>query len=76
VNPTWLIATREFTERLRSRAFLISNGAILALIVLSLALPLLFGDDEATPVGTSAPTQRSSVGSPSRSRTPSTPRSS
>jgi ABC-2 type transport system permease protein len=51
MNATWLVTSREFTERLRSRAFLISNGAILALIVLALALPMLFGDDEPTRLG-------------------------
>lgn len=52
MNPSWLVTTREFTERLRSRAFLISNGAILALIILALALPLLLGGSEATQIGT------------------------
>ncbi len=52
MNATWLVASREFTERLRSRAFLISNGAILALIVLSLALPMLLGGDGPTRLGT------------------------
>jgi ABC-2 type transport system permease protein len=55
MNTTWLIIVREFTERLRSRAFLVSNGAILALIVLSLALPLLFHDDDPTQLGTVGP---------------------
>jgi ABC-2 type transport system permease protein len=55
MSTTLLIIVREFTERLRSRAFLVSNGAILALIVLSLALPLLFGDDDPTQLGTVGP---------------------
>jgi ABC-2 type transport system permease protein len=55
MSTTLLISVREFTERLRSRAFLVSNGAILALIVLSLALPLLFGDDDPTQLGTVGP---------------------
>jgi ABC-2 type transport system permease protein len=52
MSTTWLVATREFTERLRSRAFLISNGAILLLLLLSLGLPLLFGGGGPTQVGT------------------------
>jgi ABC-2 type transport system permease protein len=51
VTATFLVAAREFTERLRSRAFLVSNAAIILLIALSLGLPLLLGDDAATPVG-------------------------
>lgn len=46
-----LVARREFTERLRSRAFLISNGVVLALLVASLVLPVLLADDGPTTVG-------------------------
>jgi ABC-2 type transport system permease protein len=55
VTAILLVAVREFTERVRSRAFLVSNGAILALIVLSLTLPLLFHDDDPTRLGTVGP---------------------
>ncbi len=55
MNKIWLVATREFTERLRSRVFLISNAAILLLIALSLGLPLLFASDEATQIGVVGP---------------------
>lgn len=46
-----LVASREFTERLRSRTFLISNGVILLLLVLSLALPMLMADHGPTELG-------------------------
>jgi ABC-2 type transport system permease protein len=46
-----LIATREVTERLRSKAFLISNAVILGLIVLSVLAPLVFAEDDETTVG-------------------------
>jgi len=52
VNTTWMVMAREFSERLRSRAFLISNGAILVLIALSMGLPMLLGGDGVTPLGT------------------------
>jgi ABC-2 type transport system permease protein len=52
VTTTWLVTAREFSERLRSRAFLVSNGAILGLIVLSLVLPMAFGDDGPIRLGT------------------------
>ncbi len=52
MSGIWLVMSREFTERLRSRAFLISNGAILALIILAITMPLLFGGEEATRIGT------------------------
>ena len=52
MTTTLLVATREFTERLRSRAFLVSNGAILAVILLALVLPtFLGGDDDPVTVG-------------------------
>ncbi len=51
MSGTRLVASREFTERLRSRAFLISNGAILALILLGVGLPLLLGGDGAIRLG-------------------------
>jgi ABC-2 type transport system permease protein len=46
-----LIATREVTERLRSKAFLISNAVILGLIVLSVLAPLVFAEDDVTTLG-------------------------
>ncbi|MFP4635847.1 MAG: ABC transporter permease [Nitriliruptoraceae bacterium] len=51
MNATILVATREFTERLRSRAFLISNGAILGILILALVLPTVTGDDDPVTVG-------------------------
>ena len=52
MSGTWLVLSREFTERLRSRAFLISNGAILALIIIALVMPLVFGGEDVTRIGT------------------------
>lgn len=46
-----IVIRREFTERLRSRTFLVSNGLILLLIVASLVLPVLLGDSGPTQVG-------------------------
>jgi ABC-2 type transport system permease protein len=46
-----LIATREVTERLRSKAFLISNAVILGLIALSVLAPLVFAEEDETTVG-------------------------
>jgi ABC-2 type transport system permease protein len=51
VNTTWLVASREFTERLRSRAFLISNAAIMFLLLAASLLPALVGDGEPTALG-------------------------
>lgn len=51
MTTIWLVAVRELTERLRSRAFLISNGVILAVILLAVVLPVLFGDDDPASVG-------------------------
>lgn len=51
MNNTVLVASREFTERLRSRAFLISNIAILAILLLALIVPNLFGDGAPMVVG-------------------------
>lgn len=50
-----IILGREFTERLRSRTFLISNAAILVLLVLSLALPALLADSGPTRLGSVGP---------------------
>lgn len=61
MSATWLVMAREFTERLRSRAFLISNAAILGLLVLALAVPMLLGDGDPTQVGTVGP-EAESVG--------------
>jgi ABC-2 type transport system permease protein len=46
-----LIAAREVTERLRSKAFLLSNAVILGLIVLSVLAPLVFAEDDETTLG-------------------------
>lgn len=52
MNRIWLVLSREYTERIRSKAFLLSNAAILTLLLLGLALPLLIGgDDEPIAVG-------------------------
>lgn len=61
MSTIWLVTVREFTERLRSRAFLISNGAILGIIVLSLVLPTFLGDDEPLQLGVIG-TEASTVG--------------
>lgn len=46
-----LVASREFTERLRSKAFLISNAVVMGLLLLSVGLPLFMGQDGPTRVG-------------------------
>jgi ABC-2 type transport system permease protein len=46
VNPVPLIVRREVRERLRSRAFLVTNLVLLALVVAGVVLPALLGDDE------------------------------
>jgi ABC-2 type transport system permease protein len=51
VTTVALVATREFTERLRSRAFLISNAAILGLLLIAGLLPVFLGDEEPSRVG-------------------------
>jgi ABC-2 type transport system permease protein len=51
MTKTWLVAGREFTERIRSRAFLISNGAILTVLLLSIGLPYVLDDDEPFALG-------------------------
>ena len=51
MSTTLLVAARELTERLRSRAFLISNVTILGLIALVVAIPTLVGDDDPLAVG-------------------------
>ncbi|MFU8840783.1 MAG: ABC transporter permease [Nitriliruptoraceae bacterium] len=56
MNRTWLVASREFTERIRSKAFLISNAAIIGLLALALGVPMLLGgDDEPIAIGTLGP---------------------
>ncbi len=50
-----LVAVREFTERLRSKAFLVSNAVVLGLILLSVAAPLLGGDSGPTRLGVVGP---------------------
>lgn len=48
-----LVATREFTERLRSKAFVISNLIVLVVILASVLAPaLLVDDDPTTSLGT------------------------
>ena len=51
MTKTWLVAGREFTERIRSRAFLISNGAILAVLLLAIGLPYVLNDDDPFALG-------------------------
>lgn len=51
MTKTLLVAGREFTERIRSRAFLISNGAILAILLLAIGLPYLLDDGEPFALG-------------------------
>ncbi len=51
MSRTWLVAGREFTERIRSRAFLISNGAILAVLLLVIGLPYALDDDDPFALG-------------------------
>lgn len=47
-----LIVGREFSERLRSRTFLISNAVVMVLLIGSLVLPMLLdGDDDPTRLG-------------------------
>ncbi|MFP4148688.1 MAG: ABC transporter permease [Nitriliruptoraceae bacterium] len=74
MNRTWLVLTREYTERIRSKAFLLSNAAILAVLLLGLSLPLLLGgngeeptalgvvSDEAAEVGELALAQQEAFG--------------
>ena len=51
MTKTLLVAGREFTERIRSRAFLISNGAILAILLLAIGLPYALNDDDPFALG-------------------------
>jgi ABC-2 type transport system permease protein len=51
MTSTLLVVVREFTERVRSRAFIVSNVAILALIMLSLVLPTFLDDQDPTGLG-------------------------
>jgi ABC-2 type transport system permease protein len=52
MSRTLLVASREFTERIRSKAFLLSNAAIIGLLALALGVPLLLGGgDEPVTVG-------------------------
>ena len=51
MSATLLVAGRELTERLRSRAFLISNVTILVLIALVVVVPNLVGDDDPVAIG-------------------------
>lgn len=46
-----LVAAREFTERVRSRAFLVSNLAITVLLALSFVLPMVLHGDGPTELG-------------------------
>jgi len=46
-----LVATREFSERLRSKTFLISNGVVMLLLLISVSIPFLTGDSDPTQVG-------------------------
>lgn len=52
MSRTLLVASREFTERIRSKAFLLSNAAIIGLLALALGVPLLLGGgDEPVAIG-------------------------
>lgn len=51
MSTTLLVVSREFAEWLRSRAFLVSNIAILAILLLVLVLPRFFADDDPVVVG-------------------------
>jgi ABC-2 type transport system permease protein len=51
MNNLRLVAIHEFTERLRSRAFIVSNVAILGLLVLSVVLPTFMHDETVVDVG-------------------------
>jgi ABC-2 type transport system permease protein len=52
LRSVWLVAKREIIERGRSRGFLFSVLFTTALVVGSIVVPpLLFGDDDPTPVG-------------------------
>jgi ABC-2 type transport system permease protein len=46
-----LIAIREVTERLRSKAFLVSNAVIVVLILAAVVVPALIADDAETRLG-------------------------
>lgn len=52
LRSIWLVARREIIERGRSRGFLFSVLFTTALVVASIIVPpLLFGDDDPTPIG-------------------------
>ncbi len=44
MSPTTLILRRELLEKVRSKAFLVTNGILLALVVASVAIPTLLAD--------------------------------
>ena len=46
MNPVPLIVRREVAERIRSRAFLVTNAVLLVLVVAGVVLPAVLGDDE------------------------------
>lgn len=46
-----LVTAREFGERLRSKAFLVSNLVIMALLVVAVLAPALFSDDDPVRIG-------------------------
>lgn len=50
MNPVPLIVRREIRERLRSKAFLITNLVLLALVVAGVVLPALLSNDEPDPL--------------------------
>lgn len=50
MNPVPLIVRREIRERLRSKAFLVTNLVLLGLVVAGVVLPTLLSDDEPDPL--------------------------
>lgn len=46
MSPVKLIIRRELREKIRSKAFLVTNVVLLVLVVAGVALPVLLGDDE------------------------------
>lgn len=51
MGAVWLVTGREFSERLRSKSFLLSTGFILLLLLGVVAMQFVFAGDEGTPVG-------------------------
>lgn len=51
MSETLLVARREFTERLRDRAFLITNAFIVLILAAAIAIPSFLAEDESRRVG-------------------------